>query len=67
MFRIKGEGFPNVHGQGRGDLLARIFVETPTRLSDQQKNLLGEFSKLESPNNLPKGKGFLDKIKALFK
>lgn len=67
VFRIKGEGFPNVHGQGRGDLLTRIFVETPTKLTDQQKKLLQEFSVLESPTNLPKGKGFLDKIKDLFK
>jgi molecular chaperone DnaJ len=67
VFRIKGEGFPNVHGQGRGDLLARIFVETPTKLSEQQKQLLREFSSLEGPSNLPKGKGFLDKIKDLFK
>lgn len=66
VFRVKGEGFPNVHGQGKGDLLVRIFVETPTKLSDQQKHLLQEFSKLESPANLPKGKTFLDKIKSIF-
>ncbi|WP_068466846.1 molecular chaperone DnaJ [Candidatus Protochlamydia phocaeensis] len=66
IFRVKGEGFPNVHGHGKGDLLVRIFVETPTRLSDKQKELLQEFSNLEGPNNLPKRKGFLDKIKDFF-
>lgn len=66
VFRVKGEGFPNVHGQGKGDLLVKIFVETPTKLNDKQKELLQEFSKLESPANLPKRKGFLDKIKGLF-
>lgn len=67
IFRIKEEGFPNVHGgQRRGDLLVKIFVETPTKLSDKQKQLLQDFSKLESPANLPKGTGFLDKIKGLF-
>lgn len=65
-FRVKGEGFPNVHGHGRGDLLVRIFVETPTRLTDRQKELLNEFSELEGPNNLPKRKGFLDQIKGFF-
>src|SRR4029078_6778787 len=39
-FRVKGEGFPNVHGHGRGDLLVRIFVETPSQLSERQKELL---------------------------
>lgn len=66
VFRVKGEGFPNVHGQGRGDLLVKIFVETPTKLNEQQKQLLTEFAKLEKPANLPKRKGFFDKIKDLF-
>lgn len=66
-FRVKGEGFPNVHGQGHGDLLVKVFVETPTRLSDKQKQLLQEFGELEGPSNLPNRKSFLDKIKDLFK
>ena len=66
IFRVKGEGFPNVHGHGKGDLLVRIFVETPTGLSDKQKQLLQEFSELEVPHNLPKRKGFLEKIKGFF-
>lgn len=66
IFRVKGEGFPNVHGHGKGDLLVKIFVETPTKLNERQKELLQEFSKLEGPSNLPKRKGFLDKIKGLF-
>jgi len=66
IFRVKGEGFPNVHGQGKGDLLVRIFVETPTRLTDAQKKLLREFEASESPNNQPERKSFLEKIKSLF-
>lgn len=66
VFRVKGEGFPNVHGHGKGDLLVRIYVETPTGLSERQKQLLQEFSSLEVPNNQPKRKGFLDKIKDFF-
>lgn len=69
VFRIRGEGFPNVHGSGRGDkgdLLVRVFVETPTKLNSEQKRLLQEFAKLEGPKNLPKGKGFIDKIKDFF-
>lgn len=66
IFRVKGEGFPNVHGQGRGDLLVKIFVETPTKLSEKQKSLLKEFSDLEGPSNQPKRKGFVDKIKGMF-
>lgn len=66
IFRIKKEGFPNVHGAGKGDLLVKVLVETPTSLSKEQKKLLTEFAKLESDQNLPKRKGFFDKIKGLF-
>ncbi len=66
IFRVKGEGFPNVHGAGKGDLLVKIFVETPAKLSGKQKELLEEFAKLQEPGNLPKQKGFLDKIKSFF-
>lgn len=66
IFRVKGEGFPNVHGQGKGDLLVRVFVETPTKLTDRQKELLTEFQTMENPANTPKQRGFLDKIKDLF-
>jgi molecular chaperone DnaJ len=66
VFRIRNEGFPNVHGSGKGDLLVRIFVETPTKLTNEQKDLLEAFGKLEGPNNLPQKKGFLDKLKGLF-
>lgn len=66
VFRVKGEGFPNVHGTGKGDLLVRVSIETPTKLNAKQKQLLEEFSALEGPNNLPKRKGFVDKIKEFF-
>lgn len=66
VFRIKGEGFPNVHGSGRGDLLLRVHVETPTSLSERQKELLREFGMLEQPANVPKKRGFLDKLKSFF-
>lgn len=66
IFRVKAEGFPNVHGHGKGDLLVKVFVETPSKLTQKQKDLLQEFSSLESPANLPKRKGFLDKIKEIF-
>lgn len=68
IFRVKGEGLPNVHsgGKSRGDLHVRTFVETPTRLSDRQKELLQELSSTEMHENQPKRQGFLDKIKGLF-
>jgi molecular chaperone DnaJ len=66
IFRVRKEGFPNVHGQGKGDLLIRVFIETPTKLTKQQREILQEYAALEGPHNLPQHKGFLDKIKGIF-
>ena len=64
--RVSGKGFPNVHRQGQGDLLVRVTVETPVKLSEKQKELLRTFEAHETPGNQPKKKGFLDKLKGLF-
>lgn len=66
LLRVSGKGFPNVHGQGHGDLMIRVSVETPVRLSQKQKELLQEFEKLESPQNHPRRKTFLEKLKGFF-
>lgn len=66
VLRVKGHGLPNVHGQGVGDLLAEIHVETPVDLSEEQKLLLQEFQKLEIPKNSPNKKGFFEKLKSMF-
>lgn len=66
VLRVRGEGLPNVHGQGRGDLLVKVIVETPVNLAEKQKKLLEEFAKLEEPKNSPRKKSFFDKIKAFF-
>lgn len=66
LFRLKSEGIKNVHGHGRGDMIIVINVETPVNLNQQQKDLLTEFQKIETPDNSPKRKTFLDKVKSFF-
>lgn len=66
ILRVSGQGFPNIHRQGQGDLLVRITVETPVKLSEKQKALLKSFEEMESPQNHPRRKTFFDKIKGFF-
>jgi len=66
ILRLRGKGLPNVHGHGTGDLLVRLHVETPVKLSSKQRELLEEFQKLQTDQNNPKAKSFLDKIKVFF-
>ncbi len=65
-FRIKGKGFPNLRGYGRGDLIARIFVEVPTHLTAKQRDLLEQYARLENGAGSPLVQGFWEKVKALF-
>jgi molecular chaperone DnaJ len=66
VLRVRNEGVPNVHGQGRGDMLVKLSVETPVNLTEKQKELLREFAELETEHNSPKKKTFFDKLKVLF-
>ena len=63
VLRVKGEGFKNVHGHGKGDLLIHVHVETPVKLSSKQKSLLEQFQETKSESNSPERKSFLDKLK----
>ena len=45
LFRMRGKGVKPVRGGVTGDLLCRVNVETPVKLSNKQKDLLKEFEK----------------------
>jgi molecular chaperone DnaJ len=66
ILRVKNEGVPNVHGQGKGDLLVKVVVETPVDLSEKQKSMLREFAETEKDYNSPRKKSFFDKVKVFF-
>ena len=43
-FTFRGRGVPRVDGRGRGDLVVRIAVDTPTDLTRAQEELLRQFA-----------------------
>ncbi|MHC1623628.1 MAG: molecular chaperone DnaJ [Candidatus Methanospirareceae archaeon] len=54
-FRLKNKGMPDLKGYGRGDMLVRVKVVTPKRLSKKQKELLYEFDKEEQGQGQEQG------------
>ena len=66
VITLKGEGLPAMQSWGKGDLLVRIVVEVPTRLTARQEELLREFAELENKNQNPKWKNFWQKVKEYF-
>ena len=66
VFRIRGRGFPDLDGRGRGDLYVQIKVQTPTRLSSEQRQLLQQLAEISPADNSPSEKGFFEKVKEYF-
>jgi molecular chaperone DnaJ len=66
IFRIKGQGLPDVRTGRCGDELVQITIETPTKLNAKQQQLLREFAKTENKSVCPKSKSFFEKLKKYF-
>jgi molecular chaperone DnaJ len=43
--RLRGKGMPEVNGRGRGDLFATVQVQTPKKLTREQRHLLEQLAK----------------------
>jgi molecular chaperone DnaJ len=43
--RLRGKGMPDVNGRGRGDLFATVQVQTPRKLSKEQRQVLEQLAK----------------------
>jgi molecular chaperone DnaJ len=67
VFKLRGKGVANVNGHGQGDLLARLLVEVPTRLNNEQRQKLEEFSALCGEENTPIRKSFFERAKEFFR
>ena len=64
QLRVRGAGMPVLNGRGHGDMVIQVEVETPTRLSTRQRELLEELRRTETGDECPASKSFLGKLKA---
>jgi molecular chaperone DnaJ len=64
QFRLRGKGMPVLRGGGMsGDLYVEVAVETPSKLSRKQKELLRAFEKESDEGTNPESESFLAKLK----
>jgi molecular chaperone DnaJ len=66
QLRKRGAGMPVLQGRGQGELVIEIMVETPTKLTARQKELLRELQETETGDETPQSKGFFDRIKEVW-
>ncbi len=66
VFRIRGQGLPDMRTNKKGDELIRVTIEIPRKLTEKQKELLTKFVELEDKNVSPESSGFFEKLKTYF-
>lgn len=66
QLRQRGGGMPVLNGRGQGDLVIQVEVETPTKLTAKQKELLEAFRETETGDECPQVSGFFSKLKDLW-
>ena len=64
VFRVRGQGMPVLGGRGRGDLFVSVSVVTPTMLNREQRKLLEQLAKVETPDL--EDKKLVDKVRDIF-
>ena len=63
QMRLRAKGMPQLRGAGVGDMYIELAVETPVKLTTEQKDLLRKFEELSAKSNNPNASGFFDKVK----
>ena len=65
-FRIRGKGIQQLGSNNKGDLIFKVRVETPRRLTEKQRELLRQFDGDDNGKQYDQRKTFIDKVKELF-
>ncbi len=69
LMRLRGKGLPELRGGGRGDLVVRVTVWTPTNMNAEQERVMRELGHVESPvptQREGEERGFWSRVKEAF-
>ncbi len=66
IFRLKGEGMPSLRGSGSGDLLVRVDIDVPKKLSEEQKEALKAYAQVSGDAVTPVSDTWKNKFKRFF-
>src|ERR1039458_10051741 len=64
--KVRGRGVPYLNEKGRGDLIVRVIVQIPRKLSRAQRELVSKLSETMTVDNNPTSPGLIEKMKDLF-
>jgi molecular chaperone DnaJ len=64
--RVRGRGVPFLNEKGRGDLIVKVVVEIPRKLTRAQRELVGQLAESLSVDNKPASSSLIEKMKDLF-
>lgn len=64
--RLKNKGITRLGGYGFGDQIITVTVETPTKLTPEQREIFEKLANLEERQSNPLSRGFFERVKDLF-
>ena len=72
--RLRGKGMPDVNGRGHGDLMVTVQVQTPKKISKEQRQLLEQLAKAlpkerfepRAPGEEGEDRNLFDRVKDMF-
>ncbi len=66
LLRLKGQGIQALHSYSKGDLIVRVNVVTPTKLSKEETDIYTKLKEFDAKRQMEPGKGFLKKLRDFF-
>jgi molecular chaperone DnaJ len=64
--RVRGKGVPFLNERGHGDMVVKVIVQIPRKLTRAQRELVNKLAELMDVENKPTSPTLMDKMKDLF-